>query len=374
MQEIIEKSYINYDETIRACEIVKKNIIENDLVIYGGMAINYALMERGSKIYESWEMPDYDFYSSDNVNITYKIYNDMLDAGFDRVSCMSAIHMGTMKVRVGIEMVSDASYMDPKVLDFMKKFAGKFNGILYRNVYLQMADIHKVLAIPCEEFPSFNVNQRWKKDFGRLLMLIDKYKADDFDVGEEPKITGIKYKLKPNVLYIGDVAFNYYMSLVDFDARPVRYVSYICDEETYVKFKADEEYENSILRAHHKRAKDIELILPLREIIVKNGYCHIGYLIMYYYQQLLRNVKNGVETDTIHRYKDLLRVAEIVYPNYSKYPEFIADPKTTFGTTRPDNFEIIKMDDPKRAKEMIPGSYNYDSKYNNLKISYAEIK
>ena len=55
----------NFNQVLKGLDIVKDFIIENKLIITGGMAIDYALKLKGDKLYEDNQLPDYDFYTPD---------------------------------------------------------------------------------------------------------------------------------------------------------------------------------------------------------------------------------------------------------------------------------------------------------------------
>ena len=52
-----------YDNITDALTIVKQFIISNDLILVGGMAIDFALKLKGDQIYTDDQLPDYDFDS-----------------------------------------------------------------------------------------------------------------------------------------------------------------------------------------------------------------------------------------------------------------------------------------------------------------------
>ena len=57
----------NFREFTIAQEAIKKYIQTRNCILYGGIAIDYALRLRGDKIYEDTDIPDFDFWVPDNV-------------------------------------------------------------------------------------------------------------------------------------------------------------------------------------------------------------------------------------------------------------------------------------------------------------------
>ena len=51
-----------------ALDIVKKFIVDRKLILFGGLAIDYALRLKGDKIYSDTKRPDLDFLSPRNVD------------------------------------------------------------------------------------------------------------------------------------------------------------------------------------------------------------------------------------------------------------------------------------------------------------------
>src|SRR6056297_1719236 len=139
LKKLTHVKYYRYEEIIKACELVADYIIKNKLVVYGGQAIDNSLRIFGKKIYEDYLIPDYDFYSPNNVHHAYEIFKLMCDH-FEQVGVMPAFHGTTMKVRVFNDMVADSSYIKPDFYRLYKQTAIKYKGMYSRHPYLQYAD------------------------------------------------------------------------------------------------------------------------------------------------------------------------------------------------------------------------------------------
>ena len=90
---------INYDSITTALDIVKQFIISYDLVLVGGMAIDFALKLKGNQIYTDDQLPDYDFYSSDAMNDAIELANIYYEKGYEEIEakCGSASEIASFK-------------------------------------------------------------------------------------------------------------------------------------------------------------------------------------------------------------------------------------------------------------------------------------
>ena len=79
-----------YPAMLRAIPIVKKFIEDRGFILYGGMALHYALKLHGGQIYDeaNISVPDLDFMSPDNVNAAYDLADLLREAGFEGVRAM----------------------------------------------------------------------------------------------------------------------------------------------------------------------------------------------------------------------------------------------------------------------------------------------
>ncbi len=63
MDEIVFNRHFQKDEILRALNIVKQFILKRKRILTGGMAIDFALKNKGKALYSDTKLPDYDFYS-----------------------------------------------------------------------------------------------------------------------------------------------------------------------------------------------------------------------------------------------------------------------------------------------------------------------
>ena len=120
-QEIKSREVINSPETSKILKIVENYIRQNNLICYGGIAIN-ALLPKGQKIYnEEVDLPDYDFFSPNALEDAKKLADEFYKNGFEEVEAKAAQHHNTFKVYVNFIGVADITYLNPELFESVKK-------------------------------------------------------------------------------------------------------------------------------------------------------------------------------------------------------------------------------------------------------------
>jgi len=146
---------IDYKQTINLLDIVKKFISKKELIIYGGMAIDYALKLKGDKLYDELSHPDIDVYSPNHLKDAKEIVDELTNIGFKNVSAIRGIHVLTMKIRCDFIYILDISYVPPIV--FNKIPILKYDGFTFVDPIFQMMDIHSSLCFPYSSTPLDNI-------------------------------------------------------------------------------------------------------------------------------------------------------------------------------------------------------------------------
>lgn len=183
-------------EVYKALEIVSNFIKKNKLIVYGGMAIDAALRLKGSKIYEDYEIPDYDFYSPNNVIDSYEIFKQVSNLKIASVSVLPAYHPETMRVRFNhIYFIADLTYVSPRLYQFNLLSSINYEGILYRCPYWQYSDQCRAMSYPFEIVgPMPTILHRFKKDMTRFIALYESYPADESNIKKLAKNLNVTIK------------------------------------------------------------------------------------------------------------------------------------------------------------------------------------
>jgi len=162
-----------------ALKIVHAFIIERGLILYGGLAIDFALRRKKRSLYADDELPDYDFYSKTNVDDASELARILHRKNFTNVSAIRRLHVQTMSVRVNFVSVADISYVPQRLFDEMLADcvthgprAARMNVV---NPHRQMMDMHLALSLPFLDPPREAIFNRMEKDVKRYNMLWESY-------------------------------------------------------------------------------------------------------------------------------------------------------------------------------------------------------
>lgn len=184
------------DTILNAQKIVKQFIIDRKLVIFGGLAIDYALRLKGSSIYYDQDLPDYDCVSYKNVDDAYDLGEILTSAGFDNVKVIRAKHVETMRVRVNLITVADIGYIPKKYFDQYKYL--KYDQLHILHPDIQRIDLHRAFCYPLNNAPMEDIFHRWEKDLHRFNLYEKFYPI------KENKVSAIE---KESVFDLPDIEY-----------------------------------------------------------------------------------------------------------------------------------------------------------------------
>ena len=174
-KQILIKHDPNNKKIMQALYIVKKYVIREKLIIVGGMAIDFALRLKGSKLYGNDEIPDYDFITPHHWIDAYEITQWLTRIGLTDISTINAMHPTTMRVRVMLSAVADITYVPQFIFDKLPRL--NYHGFDFIHPYFQYTDQHHSLCYGYENinFDRPVMQNRWVKDMKRYDMLWEKY-------------------------------------------------------------------------------------------------------------------------------------------------------------------------------------------------------
>ena len=163
------KSIANSPEIKRVITIVENFIRKNQLICYGGTAINNILPKQDQFYNKDVEIPDYDFYSWDALNNAKDLVDIYIKEGFVEVEAKSGQHHGTYKVYVNFIPVADISFIPKELFNAIKKESIRVAGILYAPPNLLRMGMYLELSRPDGDV------SRWEKVLKRLTLLNRNY-------------------------------------------------------------------------------------------------------------------------------------------------------------------------------------------------------
>jgi hypothetical protein len=171
-----QESFSNF---MIAQDVIKKYIQSHDCILYGGTAIDYALRLRGDKIYEDGEIPDFDFWTPNYIEVAYEILG-ILSTLMPGVNIYGtrAMFIRTMRISVGDNgWVADVSFIPRELFDRMPVLI--YDGMRIVHPHAQFCDLHSSLSYPYDSAPREVVFARWKKDIERFNKLFAAYPFDE---------------------------------------------------------------------------------------------------------------------------------------------------------------------------------------------------
>ncbi len=180
-----------YEDLKECYKIVEDFIKRNDCILVGGMAIDFALKEKGSFLYSKNKI-DYDFITPDYHTAAYELGN-MLAKKFDDISVIGALHTSTLRVRYKFISIADVTYV-PQIL-YSKIDSVEFGGFRVVHPNFQMIDQIKSIVCMAENPPRESFfGGRLPKDVKRFVMLGDFYPiAKQNPKPIEKKVVPLKY-------------------------------------------------------------------------------------------------------------------------------------------------------------------------------------
>jgi len=184
----------------RALEIVQDFIAERGLVMYGGLAIDYALRLKGRPLYPEGERPDFDAMSADSVTDAYDLADRLHAAGLPHVSAIRAIHVQTMRVRVDFITVADIGFAPRAVMDRIPTLEftppGAKRPLRLVHPHWQHLDQHLAFCFPFANPPMEDLYHRAAKDHRRYNLLQSEYPIPASE-GPPPEMEQIRLEFDP---------------------------------------------------------------------------------------------------------------------------------------------------------------------------------
>jgi hypothetical protein len=168
-EEKIGKRIVNSEEVQKIIDIVEEFLKLNNLICYGGTAINNILPEEDQFYNKDIEIPDYDFFSHNALEDTKKLADIYYKKGFTDVEAKAGQHHGTYKVFVNFIPVADITQIPKEIFDALKKDSIRVSGILYAPPNFLRMSMYLELSRPAGDI------SRWEKVLKRLTLLNKHY-------------------------------------------------------------------------------------------------------------------------------------------------------------------------------------------------------
>ena len=168
-EEKMGKRIVNSEDVQKIINIVEDYLKMEDLICYGGTAINNILPEEDKFYNTDVEIPDYDFFSYDALEKAKKLADIYYKKGFTEVEAKAGQHHGTYKVYVNFIPVADITQLPKEIFNALKKDSIRVAGILYASPNFLRMSMYLELSRPAGDI------SRWEKVLKRLSLLNKNY-------------------------------------------------------------------------------------------------------------------------------------------------------------------------------------------------------
>ena len=169
LEKMSKRKLTQSPAVIKMVAILEKFLRKKKLVCYGGTALNNILPKKDQFYDKDFDIPDYDFYSSNAMEDSKELADIYFKAGYDSVEARAGVHHGTFKVIVQFIPIADVTQMEEILFNTVVKEAIKIDGILYTPVNFLRLGIYKELSRPAGDI------SRWEKIYTRLNLLNKNY-------------------------------------------------------------------------------------------------------------------------------------------------------------------------------------------------------
>lgn len=168
-EEIINRHAAANPELQKTLLLVRRYLEDEQVLCYGGTAINNLLPDEDRFYDPDIDIPDYDFFSKNPQRDAMRLADRMDHAGITRVEVRPGVHLGTFKVFANYTGVADITYLDAEIFDKLWDEKVEKDGIHYVSPDFLRMSIYLELSRPRGDVG------RWKKVYTRLQLLNKHY-------------------------------------------------------------------------------------------------------------------------------------------------------------------------------------------------------
>ena len=144
-QTKVSKRILASETMQKMIKIAEDFIKNNDVICYGGTAINNILPKDAQFYDRTVDMADYDFFTTNALEDAKELADIYHKNGLTDVEAKSGVHVGTYKVFVNYIPVADITDLAKPIFRTMKKDALRVNGILYSRVLLLISILYALV-------------------------------------------------------------------------------------------------------------------------------------------------------------------------------------------------------------------------------------
>jgi Poly(A) polymerase catalytic subunit len=164
-QKRIDFESAHNPDILKSINVVEAFLRRKHRLCYGGQAINAHLPAKYKFYDPKYNVPDYDFFTPDQIGDIKELVRDLREAGFSEISDREGMHEGTTKLYVNYVPVADLTAIDERLYKLLSEREFKSNGISYMDSNTLRQLMYLELSRPKGEV------ERWSKVYERLLLL-----------------------------------------------------------------------------------------------------------------------------------------------------------------------------------------------------------
>lgn len=165
-EELLEEEY--YDKYHPIFEQARKFLETQDILLYGGLAIN-EIFPKKQRFYGEKELPDFDLFTLHAKKLANRAVAYFKKNGYPLTTASEALHENTYKVLVSGLSVLDITEVTPTMFEMLSKNKQKTRYELYTvNPQFLRMTLHQMLSQPKD-------SHRWIKLFKRVLTFYKVY-------------------------------------------------------------------------------------------------------------------------------------------------------------------------------------------------------
>jgi len=287
--------------------LVKQYIIDNELMVVGGMAIDLALRVKNDNLYnEKYQIADYDIIDPNNVDHANKVGSLLCSNELKNLSIIPALHKTTVRVQMSGYTLFDATYIPQYIYNKIPHMT--YDRIKFIDPIFQKIDQFTSLSFLFDLTGiQYNVQHRLKKDDQRKLLLNQyynlEYTKDDKSIST--KITNISLDLNVfNNKEFHTIKINNFINNKELD---MNYINQIFSAHS-TSLSDSNGTSNSAINTVMSDSKDIYKSLLTNNINLNNIYysidCDITYhgavaygLIYYLFNNMITILKKNISKD-----------------------------------------------------------------------------
>lgn len=150
-------------------EALKKYMLKNKIVLYGGTAMNLHLPSE-SKIYDEKDFPDFDAYSLDPKRDAENLGKIFTKLNYKYIEIKYAVHESTIKVYVDFEPIIDLTKVSSKNHKILMNNSSEIDGYYVTSIKHLKSAAYLELSIPKSSL------FRWQKVISRIKLLETEFK------------------------------------------------------------------------------------------------------------------------------------------------------------------------------------------------------